>query len=422
MRAEEKSNFGLPRPLTAPGAAARRAARGAFGAAGADGIFPTACETAMSIIPAMRGVTRYILRHVVAVTVFVTVALASAIWLTQSLRLIDLIVNRGLSLSTFLYMAFLTLPSFVSGILPIAVFAACLFTYNRLSTDSELVVMRSTGLSPMQLAKPASLLAGAAVLIGYAMTLYLLPTAQRAFKDLQFTIRHSQPALFLQEGVFNTVTDGVTVYVRERAQNGELRGILVHDGRVTDKPVTMMAENGTLVQTELGPRVVMVNGNRQFMDMDSGKLSLLYFDRYTLDIQPDKEPVGLRWREPGERYLPELFWPGNTPDDIANYERLRGEAHERLTSPLLSLSFTCIGLAALLSGKFSRRGQMPRILFAILAMLIIQASALALHNMVGKMPGAVPLMYVNALLPIAAGLYVLLSPSRPRWLLASLRI
>ena len=370
----------------------------------------------------MRGVTRYILRHVVAVTIFVTVALASAIWLTQSLRLIDLIVNRGLSLSTFLYMAFLTLPAFVSGILPIAVFAACIFTYNRLSTDSELVVMRSVGLSPMQLARPGLILAGAAVAVGYVVTLYVQPTAQRGFKDLQFAIRHTQPALLLQESVFSTITDGVTVYVRERMQNGELRGILVHDSRVPDKPVTMMAEKGTLVQTDHGPRGVMVNGNRQFLDMDSGKLQLLYFGRYTLDIQPDKQPAGTRWREPGERYLSELFWPGNMPDDIANYERLRGEAHERLTSPMLSLAFVCIGLAFLLSGEFSRRGQTPRILSATLVMVIVQASALALHNMVGKMPGAVPLMYVNVVLPIVAGFYVLLSRPQPRRLLASIRV
>jgi lipopolysaccharide export system permease protein len=158
------------------------------------------------------------------------------------------------------------------------------------------------------------------------------------------------------------------------------------------------------------------------MDMDSGKLSLLYFDRYTLDIQPDKEPVGMRWREPGERYLSELFWPGNMPDDIVNYERLRGEAHERLTSPLLSLAFVCIGLAFLLSGEFSRRGQTRRILFATLVMVIVQATALTLHNMVGKMSGAVPLMYVNVLLPVAAGFYVLLSRPQPRRLLASIRV
>ncbi|MGB8275444.1 MAG: LPS export ABC transporter permease LptF [Alphaproteobacteria bacterium] len=362
----------------------------------------------------MNGVSRYILRQVVIVTVFATVALASAIWLTQALRLIDLIVNRGLALATFLYMALLMLPSFMAGILPIAVFAAVMFTYNRLAVDSELVVMRAIGLSPIKLARPALVLALAAVAAGYVMSLYLLPLSQRSFKDLQNEIRNNQSAILLQEGVFNTIGDNVTVYVRQRGANGQLLGVLVHDGRVKDNPVTMMAEKGTLVQTESGPRVVMVNGNRQEVDTESGKLSLLYFDRYTLDIASEKESLAFRWREPRERYLSELFAPGDTPDDILNYDRFRAEAHQRLSSPLLSLAFVCVGLAVLLSGEFSRRGQSWRILFATIVVGLLQASALGLNNVAAKEPATVSLMYLNVLLPIFGGLYLLIWPPRPR--------
>jgi lipopolysaccharide export system permease protein len=49
----------------------------------------------------MHGLTRYILRQSLGAALFVTVALSAAIWLTQSLRLVDLIVNRGLSVLTF---------------------------------------------------------------------------------------------------------------------------------------------------------------------------------------------------------------------------------------------------------------------------------------------------------------------------------
>ena len=80
------------------------------------------------------------------------------------MRLIDLIVNRGLSIDVFFYLALLILPRFLDIVLPIGVFIAVLFTFSRLTAESELVVMRSAGLSHLALAKPVLMLAGIAFL------------------------------------------------------------------------------------------------------------------------------------------------------------------------------------------------------------------------------------------------------------------
>ena len=104
----------------------------------------------------MTALDRYILRQCFGIMMFVTAALSAAVWLAQSLRLIDLIVNRGLSVEVFLYLAVLILPRFLDIVLPIGVFIAVLFVFNRLTAESELVVMRSAGLSPLALAKPGA--------------------------------------------------------------------------------------------------------------------------------------------------------------------------------------------------------------------------------------------------------------------------
>src|ERR1700719_3233676 len=110
----------------------------------------------------MTRLDRYILRQCFGVMIFVTAALSAAIWLVQLVGVIDLIVNRGLSIEIFLYLAALILPRFLDIVLPIGVFIAVLFTFNRLTGESELVVMRSVGLSHLALAKPVLLLAGIA--------------------------------------------------------------------------------------------------------------------------------------------------------------------------------------------------------------------------------------------------------------------
>jgi lipopolysaccharide export system permease protein len=364
----------------------------------------------------MDAITRYIFRQTLMAAAFVAVCLTCAIWLTQSLRFVDLIVNRGLPLATFIYLVMLLLPTFLAIVLPVAAFSAVLFTYNKMSNDSELVVLRATGVGPLALARPALLLAGGVTLAVYSLNLYFLPTAYREFKDLQFQIRNNAASVLLQEGVFTPFLRGITVYVRERQRDGELAGLLVHDSRDAVKAVSYIAETGALVNTAEGPRVVMVKGNRQEYDRKGQRLSVLYFDNYTLDLGNLSRTVEERWREPRERYLHELFAPEDSVVDRQNALKLRIEGHQRLVSPLYTLAFTMIGLAALLSGEFSRRGQVGRILAAVLAVVGVQALGLGLTNLTAKIgASAIPLMYVNAILPIAAGLWLMLHrPHRRR--------
>ena len=106
----------------------------------------------------MASLDRYILRQCFSMMIFITAALSAAVWLAQSLRLVDLIVNRGLAIEVFLYLALLILPRFLDIVLPIGAFIAVLFVFNRLTSESELVVMRAAGLSHLRLAWPVFVL------------------------------------------------------------------------------------------------------------------------------------------------------------------------------------------------------------------------------------------------------------------------
>ena len=197
----------------------------------------------------MRRLDRYILRQCFGVMIFVTAALSAAIWLAQSLRLIDLIVNRGLSIDVFLYLALLILPRFIDIVLPIGLFIAVLFTFNRLTSESELVAMRSVGLSHLALARPVLILAGIAFLMLMSLSAYFLPASNRAFKDLQFEIRNRFVASLLQEGTFTTISDKLTIYIRNRDERGEVTGLLVYDNREPKRPITILAERGLFADT-----------------------------------------------------------------------------------------------------------------------------------------------------------------------------
>jgi lipopolysaccharide export system permease protein len=353
------------------------------------------------------GLNRYMLRQCLSVMIFVTGALTAAVWLAQSLRLVDLIVNRGLSAEIFLYLAILILPRFLDIVLPIGAFIAVLFVFNRLVTESELVVMRAAGLSPLSLAKPVLELAGIAFLFLMLLSLYFLPVSNREFKDLQFEIRNRFVSSLLQEGAFTTISDKLTIYIGNRNERGEVIGLMIDDERDPRRPITILAERGAFADTAGATRIIMVNGNRQQYDRDTGKLSVLTFDRYVLDLDMLRDAPEVRFREAQERFLGELLFP---PEDLdpGTREAFLVEANERLTVPLSALSFAIIPLACLLPGQFNRRGQLRRVLVAVGCALSFQGLDLAVRNLEGRYAAAIMLSYVIDLLPFAVGLGILL--------------
>ena len=89
----------------------------------------------------MNGFTKYVLRQLFVGMILVTSGLTCIIWLSQSLRFIEMIVNRGLTAGMFVYLTMLLLPNLLVIVLPIALFTVVVFTYSKLITDRELVVI-----------------------------------------------------------------------------------------------------------------------------------------------------------------------------------------------------------------------------------------------------------------------------------------
>jgi len=357
-------------------------------------------------------IVRYILRQLTVSTVLVTIGLTAILWLTQSLRFVELTVNKGASLGLFLKLTMLVMPNFLTVILPVSLFAVVLFTYNALITDREMVVLRSAGASHWLIARPALILAGFGTILGFILNLWVIPSTVEEFHRLQWALRNSVTGIVLQEGQFNQVGQGLTVYVRSRSPEGELQGIIVYDRRNPQRKVTLMAERGALIKTDIGaPKVFMINGTRLQVTPGSNRLSLLYFDNYAMEFSDSSDTGEERSRDARERSTEELFSVSESQVGPVLFRQFRVEGHQRLASPLYHYSFAFIALASMLSGWFNRRGQAGRVALAIGAMVGLQALALGLSNLVTRDISLVPLIYLLPLVPIAAGAWVLHAPS-----------
>jgi lipopolysaccharide export system permease protein len=240
-----------------------------------------------------------------------------------------------------------------------------------------------------------------------SLSAYFLPASNRAFKDLHFEIRNRFVSSLLQEGTFTTIADKLTIYIRGRDEQGEVVGLLINDSREPHRPVTILAERGVFANTPAGSRIVMVNGNRQQFDPETRKLSLLTFDRYTLDLDSLHDAPVVRFREPQERFLDELFFPPAETDPALRLG-LTIEAHQRILIPLSAFSFALIPLACLLPGEFNRRGQLKRALLAIVIAFLFELLDIGVNDLASRSAAAIPLMYATDLLPFILGFGILL--------------
>ncbi len=342
--------------------------------------------------------TRYIFMQAAVPFVLSTFVLTGIIWLTQALRMLDLLITQGQTLGTFFELSILALPSAVNTVLPIALFCALMYTLNKLISDSELVVIFSAGISRWSVTFPVMLLVSLAMIIVLFLNVYLMPAGMRELRNRLFQIRGDVATSMIREGTFANPAPGLTVYVRSRTPNGGIRGILVHDERVPGEPITYMAESGEMVRTADGPRLVMYNGNIERVTETQGPkqspVSILFFDKYTYDLSQYNSESPVTEYEARERFLPDLFNPASNDFYAQNYKtKLRAEGHDRLAAALYPAMFALIAMACLLPAPFNRRGYTWRIAAAAMAALLARVTGFSIYNVTTVDSSLIPLVY-----------------------------
>jgi lipopolysaccharide export system permease protein len=360
----------------------------------------------------MTQIDRYVLRQLLVALIACTSGLVALIWLTQSLRFIELVVNRGLSFWVFLKLTGLLVPSFVAVILPITTYVVVQFCYQRLAGDRELTVMRAAGLSNWALSRPALMLAVLSVGGCLVLNVWLVPQSYAAFREYQFAIRNRMAAFLLQEGVFTPISDDMTVYVRSRDLDGTLHGILIDDAREKNARATILAERGQLIGIDGVPRLLLEDGSRQEIDRQTGRLNMLTFAENSIDLTQNGRNAEQRFRDYTEMSMDELWHPDPAVVSPRDVPKLRVEAHRRLSGPANAASFTLVALVAVLTGGFRRHGGLLRPVLAVLTIVVLLAAGLAIANLAARLPQLIPLIWVEAIAPGVASAWILFGSGR----------
>ena len=224
------------------------------------------------------------LSQLVAIFGFASVVLVLIYWINRAVRLFDWLIASGQSATVFLEFTALTLPNVIRIVLPIAAFVATLYVTNRLSAESELVVVQSAGYGPFRLARPI-LIFGLLVGVFTALLVHLaVPASFARLGERQVEIAENVTARLLVEGQFVHPASGLTLYIRDISASGQLADIYIDDRRRESRPVTYTATRASLVRTPTGPRLVMYDGIAQRLSPGDRTLAVTRFGELALDV------------------------------------------------------------------------------------------------------------------------------------------
>lgn len=348
----------------------------------------------------------YIFKQLIGPVALFTFLMTAVIWLTQALHYLDLIINRGQSAATFLYLTMLIIPALLVLILPLAFFFGTLYALSRLNTESELVVMSSAGFSRVQLAVPVLVSAALVMGLTWACSLYLMPAGQRALNEKLFNISANISTALFNEGTFNTPAKGLTVFIRSIDANGGIHGVLVHDNRNARAPITYLAESGHIVQTPAGARLILNNGTIQRASRRGARLTIWKFERTPFDLDQFASTTPVSERKAKEMLLGELLHPD--PHTSARARRAyTAEAHSRIAEPFYCLAFALIALAAVTQGRRARGAHLLRLTVACAAASLLRIAGYGIAALAAGNSAYCILFYVLPLIGVIGAVWAL---------------
>ena len=192
---------------------------------------------------------RYVIREILPPTGIGLLLFTFILLLDQISQLMRILVSKGADLATVLRAFVYLLPSIFSVTVPMAFLLGVLLAFGRMASDSEIVALRASGISPARLLRPVVGLSVAACLLTFYVVAVALPAANQAYRELVFSLIVSKARTGMAPRVFNDdLIPGIVIYVSDMpaAQGGEWKDVFMYDDRDKRRPSVILARHGRL--------------------------------------------------------------------------------------------------------------------------------------------------------------------------------
>tara|TARA_R110002095_G_scaffold143045_3_gene123929 strand:+ start:465 stop:1571 length:1107 start_codon:yes stop_codon:yes gene_type:complete len=327
---------------------------------------------------------------------FFALVLVALFWINRAVLLFDRLIGDGQSALVFLEFTALGLPKLILTVLPIAAFAGSVYVTNRMTGESELTVLQSTGSGPWRLARPVFIYGLCVAGMMSVLSHFLVPMAQAELSKRESEISQNVTARLLTEGTFLQPGENITFYTRRIDADGVLRDVFLSDRRDPDEGVIYTASQAYLVRNGEGTTLIMVDGLAQRLNRADTRLATAKFQDFSFDISALVSTSAGRRISTANQTTLAFFtsWDALSKSSGESRGTIAEEFHSRLSQPLFCVIAAMVGFCTLLLGGFSRFGVWREVAIAFGLLIAIDGFRGALVDRVVSSAANWPLMYM----------------------------
>lgn len=340
--------------------------------------------------------------------------------MAQLLKVVNLLVNYGINISTVILMLLYLIPSSLEYVIPISVLLTVLLTFLRLSSDNEIIALKSVGISIYQIFIPVLVFCTISFAMTAFMTMYVAPNGNFSLKRLSKDVIMSNIDIALKERVFNESFEGVVLYINKiDLKENKLKGIFIEDKSNEDIVMTIVAPKGKILRgtDKTASQFRLYNGSINQVTVTDRLVNTTKFETY--DFSLDAERAGMSKDEIkkgkgtmliGElrQYLKKKIAEN---DKDKRYFRALMEYYKRFSIPFSCFIFGLLALPLSVQSMALGRslGLLSGMLFFMLYYLILSIGSVFGEN--GAYPPIIGMWAPNIIIG-AIGLYIFIKAAK----------
>lgn len=314
----------------------------------------------------MKIIDRYLFRELIPPFFLGILTFTFVLLMSQILRLMELIVNKGVALGTVSQLIAYLMPSILVLTVPMSVFLTSIVTFGKWSADNELTAIKSGGIGLLRISLPVLIFSASTFLLTSYLIIQALPSGNQAFRRKMFEVVRTKASIGLREKVFNDDFTGLIIYVDHipETENPVMQGVIITDYRPEKRdppqePLTIIAEEGWLIVDEQNQRVIfrLRNGGMHSLSRDLRRYEKIDFRIHDLQLILDENMVGTLTVPKGLREMTLRELAAKAAEFKAQGVRSNGpmvELHKKFAIPFATLIFGYLGISL---GVLFRRGE-----------------------------------------------------------------
>lgn len=322
---------------------------------------------------------RYLISEILPPLCVGLVAFTLILLIARILKLIELVMTRGVPVLQIAKLFGLILPTFLELTVPMAFLLAVLLGLGRLANDHEMLAMKASGISPMQILRPVIATAAIIGIITLVLTIFARPAANIALKRELYNIAKSRIGTAIKEKVFNDDFPKILIYVEEMIPPGNTaQGILIVDKRNSAKDDVIVGRIAVITTDEesntLGLK--LFDGSIYEKEKNRPGFSQTRFNIYDFKLDLDEITGAIKKKEPAPkeisfRRLSRIIGEQRAKGSPAIPERM--EYHQRLSFGFVPIVFGLLGVSLALLPRGSRANRSWGFMLCLFWLLIYYA-------------------------------------------------